>query len=266
VLKVAIGELYGTILVTLIDDTLYVVVVVSDEQAFSDELYRVVSQSFSIDESLGASSAIDIDDLLEIESSSSALDLLFEESFDDNARDWEVYTDGTIFSDFVDGSYQIQLTNFSSRWYVLPGFENWSLAPTFTEPYELEFEISDVQSSTGHYELLILFDGQEGYDGTKALHITSSGTYYRGVVATGTQTGTQARPFDPSFDLLDGQTHQIRLQVWEDRYVVFIDDTQLFEQPSIGPISGSVGFGFGVLGSETATLSIRFDNLIVRRL
>lgn len=194
----------------------------------------------------------------------------FRDHFYDNRAGWEISLTGNAVTSLIrDGLYTIvaAVTDQFEYWIVAPGFENWSLAPIFDEPYEVEFRVLDVQASSGGYGLAILFDVQQGYKPHKRLFLNSDGTWqlfrWTGVRELLGEGVLEGGPIN----LADRRSHVIKLRVETDQYTVFVDDNQVLQIPSVDPILGTVGFGVAKGPAITGDrITIRFDDLVVRSL
>ncbi len=194
----------------------------------------------------------------------------FRDHFYDNRAGWEISLTGNAVTSLIrDGLYTIvaSVTDQFEYWIVAPGFENWSLAPIFDEPYEVEFRVLDVQASSGGYGLAILFDVQQGYKPHKRLFLNSDGTWqlfrWTGVRELLGEGVLEGGPIN----LADRRSHVIKLRVETDQYTVFVDDNQVLQIPSVDPILGTVGFGVAKGPAITGDrITIRFDDLVVRSL
>jgi hypothetical protein len=196
--------------------------------------------------------------------------ILFRDHFYDNRVGWEESLSGySVVSVIQNGLYTLDsvMTRDFEYWVIAPGFEDWSLAPVFTEPYEVEFRVLDVQSTSGGYGVAVLFDVQENYEPHKRLFINDDGTWqlYRwsGVLellAEGTLEGG-------AIDFADRRSHVITLRVDTEQYTLFVDGKDVLHIPGFDPIRGTVGFGVARGSANTGDrIVIRFDDLIVRGL
>jgi hypothetical protein len=201
-------------------------------------------------------------------------DVLYEETFDNNDKDWETNTDddSVLFSDLVDGEYVIQYvtTESSYYWVVAPGFTDWTKAPIFDTPYQVTVDVSDVESSSDKYFLMVLFQGQANYECYDVLSFYPDGQWlFYGCGYQLVSSGT----FDTAVDFSDGNTHTVGLQVEAYRLNILLDD-QVVSYPINGlqyP-QGSVGFGIGLdydskePEGQERTAEAHFDNVIVREM
>jgi hypothetical protein len=208
---------------------------------------------------------------LEGETSLAPGDVLYEETFDNNDRDWETNTedDSVLFSDVVDGEYVIQYatTESSYYWVVAPGFTDWTLAPVFETPYQVTVEVSGVESSADTYFLMVLFQAQANYECYDTLSFYPNGdwTFYG--------CGYQARSsgtFDTPVDFRDGKTHTLGVQVLDYRLNILVDDqVSSLSFDGLEYQQGSVGFGIGLgdlAEAQERTAEAHFDNVIVREM
>lgn len=211
---------------------------------------------------------------IEGETSLAPGDVLYEEVFDNNDKDWETNTDdeAVLFSDLVNGEYMIQYetTEANYFWVVAPGFTNWSAAPVFEPPYQVTVEVSDVESNSDAVFLMVLFQVQAEYQCYDSVSFYPNGRWaFYGCDYQARGGGS----FDTAVDFRDGNTHTIGVQVDEYRLNLMIDD-QIVSYPFQGLeyAQGSVGFGIGIDYDTSApegqarTAEAFFDNVVVRKM
>ncbi len=196
---------------------------------------------------------------------------VFTETFDDNSRDWETFTDSRYISIIADGSYFMSSrmgTSFNPSfavgwWVVAPGFTDWSLSPIFDTSYEVEIEVSDVQSTSEHYGVSVIFFSQQDY--TQYLLYTA---YDTGEYLLHDKQSTVWQPGEMTItpNFLDGETHTIGVRVDSSGYTLIIDRLHVaHEAPIDGMNPGTVGFGVVSYFDEAdVTVTAQFDNLVVR--
>jgi Mg-chelatase subunit ChlD len=196
--------------------------------------------------------------------------VFFREQFYDNRADWETSQTGHAVTSVIrDGLYTVlaAVTDDFEYWVVAPGFTDWSKAPIFDSPYEVQFRFLDVKANSGGYGLVILFDVQHGYQPYKRLIINDNGTWqlfrWTGVrekLAEGTLQ-------DGAVDFADRHSHTVNLRVDTNEYTLFVDGREEASMPSFDPISGTVGFGVARGSAKSGDqITIRFDDLFVRSL
>lgn len=198
---------------------------------------------------------------------SSSGNVLYEDDFSDNGTSWETANQGDLYSEIVDNRYVIDFytTPRLVYWIVAPGFGNWRNAPIFTEPYELQFVVSNLQSSNTGIAIEVLFDVQQNYEPFKRLHVTNDGSWQLILWNEGREV-LDAGSWNSNIDFLDGNPHLVQLQVENDFYTLRINGEIIAEMPAFDSIYGTIGFGIAEAFREDARLSGEFSSLIVRRL
>ncbi|MBN1202901.1 MAG: hypothetical protein JXJ20_13715 [Anaerolineae bacterium] len=190
-------------------------------------------------------------------------EILFEETFDNNDMDWETADDEGVFSDIVDGQYVIEhdIPEPGNYWVVAPGFTDDTYDIWFEEPYEFQVEVSDVQSSTGRYQVSAIFNVGFNYSPFTMFTIYHDGRWK----LWDSTTAEYAEGLIEPIDFMDGTTRTLTVRVMEGTYAFLIDDLFVASTDAyLYATSGRVGFGIGgVRQDSNATVSAHFDNLVV---
>ena len=193
---------------------------------------------------------------------------LFTDDFTSNQYDWETVKRQDIDAGVANGKYIIHFNTAhkSGYWLAAPGFKNWSKAPILSSPFEFDFEVSNLRSTSQSLAVAVLFDVGTNYNPYKRLLIGN------GFWALYRWTGERellGNDFigleDSGIDLLDEKTHKISLRVELNRYTLLIDEKVIVTVPSVDPIFGTVGIGLDA-GAPYTEASGEFDNITVKPL
>lgn len=193
--------------------------------------------------------------------------VLWEEDFNDNSADWRIVDSPTAIARMNNDSFELAMVtrNNTRPFFVTPGDSDWSDAPQFTAPYEIEFSAA-VRTGNDEICLLAYFNVQED-DGNLTYNHFSYCTDDSGDVSwtiTDDELGEDSGTPEEPVSLIDGQMHNFRLQVNEDSVTVWIDDTEVAESDNVANNKGSIGFGIAIPNPDSnIQIAGIFRNLLV---
>jgi len=183
---------------------------------------------------------------------------IFRETFDDNRNNWETANLDQVVADIVDGRYVVEYDSDRS-WWVMPGWEDYTLAPKMTSPYQVEVTFRVVENQSDTAGVGLAFNMEADYAGGNRLDLRMNGTWVHRVFDEG-----EVRRGTSPVNIETGQTYQLSLQVMPDTVSLLLDDTLVTTIANPYGIQDTIAFG--MLGSETGVTRAEFDDLVIHLL
>lgn len=198
-------------------------------------------------------------------------DILFRETFSDNAADWQmrIFPVSTMIENGM-LRFQSPLSDEEMYTFTKPGNTDASLAPTLDEPFEMLIAVSDGTCSRPHEcQFSMFFDLQGDYARYLQLMYGAGigGDYGAYAFFNGDDERLVYNTFPVSYpDPFDGAPHVFRLQVTEDRIRFFVDEVRIFSINQIEPqFNGTFAIGVTESSSFRLQYGISVDEVLIMR-